>query len=105
MYINTENSKLVLTACTHKQCYGMKGQTDNAEHINLFSILFLWLLNDAWEAIFIFRNVGEPGEYAVFKRGMLYNREKGTNSNSHLKRQIQNYKLSFLFGFFYVAYA
>ncbi len=33
--------------------------------------------NDAWETIFIFQNVGEPGEYAVFKRGMLYYRKTG----------------------------
>ena len=30
--INPETSKFVLRA--HKHCYGMKAQTDNAEHIN-----------------------------------------------------------------------
>ena len=50
---------------THKHCYDMKAQTDNAEHINdnRFSILFLWVKdsnnkdNNALEKIFTFRNL------------------------------------------------
>ena len=65
-----------------KHCYDMEGPTQNAEHINRFSILFSWAKNsnnkddDAWKAILIFRIVGEQGEYALFKCGMLlYYRE------------------------------
>ena len=64
---NTEKSKLMST--THKHCYDMKAQTDNAEHINDngFSILFLWVKdsnnkdNNALEKNLFISKFGELG--------------------------------------------
>ena len=69
---------------THKHCYDMKAQTDNAEHVNdnRFSILFLWVKdsnnkdNIALEEISTFRNLAN--KELRLQTFFLYYRETGT---------------------------
>ena len=87
---------------THKHCYDMKAQTDNAEHINdkCFRILFLWVKdsnnkdNNALEKISTFRNLANY-DLRSLQTFLLYYRETGTIPNSSLKRQNSKLQGSF----------
>ena len=77
---------------THKHCYDMKAQTDNAEHSNdnRFSILFLWVKdsnnkdNNALEKISTFRNLAN-WELRSLQTFLLYYRETGTITKFNLE--------------------
>lgn len=95
-----------IVSTTHKHCYNMKAQTDNAEHINdnRFSVLFLWVKNsnnkddDALEPISIFRIVGEPGKYALYKHSCYIIVKQEQSPNPIWSNKIQNYNFHLFFG-------
>ena len=99
---------------THKHCYDMKAQTDNAEHINdnRFSILFLWVKdsnnkdNNALEKISTFRKLANYRSYALYKRQfLLYYRETATITKFNFEAtKFQTTSFVCSLASFYVAY-
>ena len=102
---NPENSKLMST--THKHCYDMKAQTDNAEDINdnRFSILFLCRrfyglriqttkITMLWKKSQHFE-IWQTRSYALYKRSCYTIVKREQSPNSILKRQNSKLQVSF----------